>query len=199
MTLLKIMFEKVYQKIMSQLENSLPAWLHYHSPEHTRYVLKQAEIIAEKENISEEDLLLIRIAALYHDSGFLISPKNHEKLGCQIAGKELTDYDLEAEQIKKICGMIMATRIPQKPKNLLEKILADADLEYLGTNKFEEFGNQLYQERLHFHPDMSLDEWNEIQIEFMSNHHYHTNFCKQHRQPKKQANLEKIKKAVDSQ
>ena len=193
------MFEKVYQKIMSQLENSLPSWLHYHSPEHTRYVLDKAILIAGKENVSDEDLLLLKIAAVYHDSGFLISPKNHEKLGCQIAGNELQEFDLDALQIKKICGMIMATRIPQKPKTFLEKILADADLEYLGTNKFEEFGNLLYQERLHFHPEMSLEEWNEIQIDFMSNHRYHTNFCKEHRQPKKMANLEKIKRAVDSE
>lgn len=193
------MFEKVYQKIMSRLENNLPSWLHYHSPEHTRYVLDKAILIAGKENVSEEDLLLIKIAAVYHDSGFLISPKNHEKLGCQIAGKELQNHELDARQIQKICGMIMATRIPQKPKTLLEEILADADLEYLGTNKFEEFGNQLYKERLHFHPDMSIEEWNEIQIDFMSNHSYHTNFCIEHRQPKKLANLEKLKRAFSSQ
>lgn len=193
------MFEKVYQKMMSQLENSLPSWLYYHSPAHTRYVLKQAEYIAQKENVSEEDLLLLKVAAVYHDSGFLISPKNHEKLGCQIAGNDLEAYGFDAHQIKKICGMIMATRIPQKPKNLLEKIIADADLEYLGTNKFEEFGNQLYQERLHFHPEMTLEEWNEIQIGFITSHTYHTNFCKEHREPIKQKNLAKIIKAVDSQ
>lgn len=181
---------------MSQLENSLPSWLYYHSPDHTKYVLKQAIHIAEIENISNDDLYLLKVAALYHDSGFLISPKNHEKVGCQIAGKDLKEYGLDAQQIKKICGMIMATRIPQKPETKLEMILADADLEYLGTNNFEEFGLQLYKERLHFHPNMTLDQWNEIQIEFISNHHYHTDFCKKYREPKKLANLEMIKKAV---
>lgn len=193
------MFEKIYKRLMSKLENSLPSWLYYHSATHTKYVLKQAIHIAEKENIPKDDLYLLKIAALYHDSGFLISPKNHEKVGCQIAGKDLKEYDLDAQQIKKICGMIMATRIPQKPKTKLEKILADADLEYLGTNKFEEFGQQLYKERLHFHPDMTLDQWNEIQIDFISNHHYHTDFCKKYREPKKLENLGTIKKAVKSE
>lgn len=184
---------------MSQLENSLPSWLHYHSPGHTRYVLEQAIFIAKKENVSGEDLFLLKVAAVYHDSGFLISPKNHEKLGCQIAGKQLKEFEFEASQIKKICGMIMATRIPQKPKTHLEKILADADLEYLGTNYFEDFGNQLYKERLHFHPEMTMDDWNEIQIGFISKHQYHTDFCKKYREPKKLSNLEKIKKTVGSE
>lgn len=193
------MFEKIYKRVMSKLENSLPSWLYYHSMDHTKYVLKQVIIIAEKENISDEDLYLLKVAALYHDSGFLISPKNHEKVSCQIAGKDLQEYNLDGHQIKKICGMIMATRIPQKPKTKLEKILADADLEYLGTNKFEEFGQQLYKERLHFHPNMTLDQWNEIQIDFISNHHYHTDYCKKYKEPKKLANLEMIKKEVKSE
>lgn len=193
------MYEKLEKRIVSKLENSLPSWLHYHSTAHTKYVLKQAVNIAKNENISEEDLFLLKVAALYHDSGFLISPKNHEKMGCQIAGKDLKEYDLDADHIKKICGMIMATRIPQKPKTKLEKTLADADLEYLGTDKFQEFGNQLYRERLHFHPEMTIDQWNDIQIDFISKHRYHTDFCIKNREPKKLANLEMIMKEVRSE
>ncbi len=183
------MFEKIYKKVMSRLEKSLPAWLHYHSPGHTRYVLEKAVFLAEKEGISGKELLLLKIAALYHDIGFLIGPKDHERTGCRLAAEELQKYELSVEDIKKICGMIMATRIPQKPKTQLERILADADLEYLGTDKFEEFGRDLFKERLHLDPRLSLDDWNKVQVEFLSQHHYHTDFCRTHREPVKQKNL----------
>lgn len=191
------MFEKIYKKVMSRLEKSLPSWLHYHSPGHTRYVLDKVIFLAEKEGVSGKDLLLLKIAAVYHDAGFLIGPKDHERTGCRLAAEELKDYDLSGEDIEKICGMIMATRIPQKPKTKLEKILADADLEYLGTEKFEEFGKDLYKERQHFDAGLSLEEWNKVQVEFLSQHSYHTNYCKTYREPLKQQNLRYLLQEID--
>jgi uncharacterized protein len=85
--------------------------------------------------------------------------------------------------------MIMATRIPQKPKTILEKILADADLEYLGTSKFEEFGNDLYKERIHLDPQLTFEAWNKVQVDFISQHQYHTRYCQKYREPVKQENL----------
>lgn len=191
------MFEKIYKKVMSRLEKSLPSWLHYHSPGHTQYVLEKAIFLAEKEDVSEKDLLLLKIAAVYHDAGFLVGPKDHEKTGCRIAAEDLQKYDLTTREIEKICGMIMATRIPQKPKNQLEKILADADLEYLGTDKFEEYGKDLFKERLHLDPRLSLEDWNKVQVEFLSRHHYHTDYCKTHREPVKQENLRSLLQEID--
>ncbi len=191
------MFEKIYKKVMSRLEKSLPSWLHYHSPGHTRYVLDKTIFLAEKEGVSGKDLLLLKIAAVYHDIGFLIGPKDHEKTGCRIAAEDLQKYDLTEEDIEKICGMIMATRIPQKPHTRLEKILADADLEYLGTDKFEEFGNDLFQERSHLDPGLTLEDWNKVQVEFLSRHHYHTDYCKTHREPVKKNNLRSLMQEID--
>lgn len=182
---------------MSRLEKSLPSWLYYHSPGHTRYVLEKAIFLAEREEISQHDLLLLKIAAVYHDAGFLISAKDHERIGCRLAAKELQAYDLSKQDIEKICGMIMATRIPQKPTNNLEMILADADLEYLGTEKFEEYGNDLYKERQHFDSNLSLEDWNKIQVKFLDQHQYHTDFCKRYREPVKQENLRSLKQEID--
>ena len=49
-----------------------------------------------------------------------------------MAKEELPKFGLSEKDIELICGMIMATKIPQNPKTKLEKIIADADLEYLG-------------------------------------------------------------------
>ena len=177
------------------MEDELPPYLKYHSPEHTQHVLEKTIHIAKKEIVSEYDLLLLKIAALYHDTGFTVNRENHEEIGCQIATKELKDFGLEPEEIHKICGMIMATKIPQRPQTRLEEILADADLEYLGTDKFDDLSNKLYLEMKHFQPDLSIDEWDEIQVNFISNHHYHTSYCRQFREPDKLLNLEKIRKS----
>ena len=188
-----INFPRIYRSIISKLEQNLPAHLTYHCAAHTKEVLRNAVFLAEKENVSGRDLCLLKIAALYHDTGFLLDRKEHEQKSCVLAMEDLKN-ELKEEDLEKICGMIMATRIPQEPKNKLERILADADLEYLGTDDFETISGNLYRELLHFNPSLSTEEWLDLQIKFISNHSYHTGFCKKQREPKKQENLEKLKR-----
>lgn len=188
-------FKEIYQDVINTLEKRLPQWLTYHNVDHTKYVLKQAECIAIFEGIPGQALGLVKVATLYHDTGFLSDRENHETLSCRFASRDLQESFSE-DEIDKICGMIMATKIPQKPTNLNEKILADADLEYLGTTDFLKYSRKLYQELLHYNPALSLREWDEIQIDFLSNHSYHTNYCRQLKEPIKRKNLEMVRERL---
>lgn len=190
-------FEKIYRQVISKLENELPPGLYYHSTDHTKYVLRMAEFLAEKEGVSGRDLFLLKVAALYHDTGFTVGREDHEETSCSIASEELPGYGLTSEEIKKVCSMILATRLPQQPKTKLEKILADADLEYLGTDKFEKVGELLYKEMAFLQPEMDKEKWHEIEKKFLHNHKYHTKFCRENREPKKSENLEKVKRKLE--
>ena len=190
------MFEQIYRKVISNLENNLPTWLYYHSPEHTKYVLEKTIFLAEQERVSGRDLYLLKVAALYHDLGFIKGREEHEQKSCEIAAEELKEFDISTQENEMICKMIMATKIPQQPKTHLEKILADADLEYLGTESFPEISEDLYKELLHDRPNLSRQEWNEIQVKFLQDHSYHTNYCKVHCEAIKAAHLADLKKKV---
>lgn len=185
-------WNKLYEHIVEGLENKLPPHLTYHNVQHTLYVLKVSEYIARQENVSEDDIILIKTAALFHDKGFIHSDENHEEKGVAIAKQVLPEFGYNDDEIEKISGMIRATVIPQNPKNLSEKILADADLEYLGTDNFIPIGNKLFAELKYKYPDLTLEKWNEIQINFLKAHHYHTDFCIQNRAPKKEENLRQL-------
>lgn len=188
---------KIYSEVMAKLERKLPAHLHYHGPDHTKLVLNNVEMIAKEENVHGKDLELLKIAALYHDTGFILRREDHEKISCEIARRELESLNFDSKDVDIVCNMILATKIPQEPKTKLEMILSDADLEYLGTSEFEEIGDRLYQEILHDQPKLTKNEWNKIQEKFMENHHYHTQFCKKNREPGKLKNLENVRKKID--
>lgn len=189
-------FDHLYRKVITQLEADLPPWLKYHNANHTKYVIQQAESIANKENINGRDLLLMKIAALYHDTGFFIRRLDHEILSCEIASRDLKTWDLNQEEIKKICGMISATKVPQQPENLLEMIVADADLEYLGTDEFDTFSHNLFLELLHSNPTLTQQEWDKIQVNFITKHSYHTSFCKIYKEHLKQKNMDKVRNRI---
>jgi uncharacterized protein len=186
------LYEEIYNKVFHLLHTKLPSFLTYHSHKHTAYVLKQAEIISENEGIGEDDLFLVRIASLFHDIGFVKQYKDHEEAGCDIAREVLQTYSFDPMNVNEICGMIMATKIPQTPATLNEKIVCDADLEYLGTDLFYKVSQFLFHEMHYLDPDLNLMAFNELQVKFMKAHTFHTDYCKQHREAKKAENLREL-------
>ncbi|QRM89045.1 HD domain-containing protein [Lacinutrix sp. WUR7] len=186
---MKPSINEIQKDVVRFLNENLPKHFTYHNIKHTLYVYEKAIHIANKEKVNSQDIALLKIAALYHDIGFTKSHLEHEKASCEIAKKQLKNYGYSKEDIHTICGMIMATKIPQSPKNLLEQILADADLEYLATSKYLKTSTSLYQELLHFNPDLSEDDWIDIQIKFIKNHRYHTSYCKRYKTFRKNKNL----------
>lgn len=189
-------FGEAKKFILGRLKSDLPNHLSYHSVEHVKDVFNACKILAESEGVKGEDLKLLLTAALFHDSGFLNGQKDHEKKSCQIAKKHLPDYGYSAEQIKKICGMIMATKVPQMPKNHLEEIICDADLDYLGRDDFFTIGDKLFAELSMYGILNTEDEWNKLQVRFLESHHFFTKTAIKLRQKRKDKHLKLVKSKI---
>ena len=186
-------FTSIKQPILSRLKNELDPRLGYHNLSHTLDVVEQAEVIAKKEKVTDKhDLLLLKTAAVFHDSGFLLVYKNHEEKSCEIASEALKNIFNE-EDNKKICGMIMATKIPQTPHTLLEQIICDADLDYLGRNDFEPISQTLHKEFIIFKIMPEDIIWDHVQIKFFESHHYFTGTSISKRNEKKLKHLNILK------
>ncbi len=187
-------FVQIQVQVIDELSKKLSPWLTYHNVAHTLDVLKQVVTIAGKEGVSnKEDLLLLKISALYHDMGFINVYSGHEEESCRIAKPELKEFGLNDKQIEKVMGMIRATKVPQQPHNLLEQIICDSDLDYLGRNDFFSIGEGLYKEFTHQNIVSSYHDWNMLQIRFLENHHYFTRSSKERRQKQKRMHLDAIK------
>lgn len=190
-------FETICRKMINRLLKELNPGLLYHNVFHTADVMEQAQNIALAEGIPPgHELNLLKVAAAYHDSGFLFTYKNHEEKGCEIARNDLDDQ-LSDQDIEKICGMIMATKIPQSPQTLLEEIICDADLDYLGRDDFEPISQNLYKEFIDFSIIKKEDNWDDIQIKFFELHHYFTRSSLSKRNSRKQEHLRLLKERRD--
>lgn len=175
--------------ILDKLTNELAPHLYYHSVKHTLDVYERAAYMAAKENVNREDIKLLLIAALYHDSGYLYQSAGHEDISCKIATDVLPDFGYNPDDIEKICRIIIATKLPQDPHSKLEEIICDADLDYLGRDDFFDTGHGLYLEMLAAGKVADEKEWNVLQIDFLEQHHYFTTTAKLLRDKKKQENL----------
>ncbi|MBB3696982.1 HD domain-containing protein [Flammeovirga yaeyamensis] len=169
--------------------------LQFHNLEHTQNVVNAVREIAKAENVDEDQIILLEIAAWFHDTGYTCSDcSNHEIKGVDIAKDYLKDK-VSPEELDTISNCIMATRIPQTPRNLLEQIMCDADLSHLGTSSFEEYSEALRKERSEVAEQGQITEsqWLVMNLHFLAEHRYFTNYAREHFQPKKVENINKIK------
>ncbi len=190
--------ETIRTHVLKKLSNQLSHDLYYHCVEHTIDVQEQAGRIAAAENITNpEDLFLLGIACLYHDTGFIFTYNTHEEVGCDLAREELPGFGLNKHQIEQVCGMINATRIPQAPQTKLEEIIADADLDYLGREDFFPISHQLFRELKAKHFLETENDWNLVQVKFFKQHKYFTESTIALRAEKKQVHLEMIEATLE--
>lgn len=191
-------FEETRSFILSKLEAKLSPQLFYHSLAHTLDVYDVAEKLAELEGISPSDKTLLLTAALFHDTGFLIEPKGHESISCDYAREYLPGFGYQPSHIEDICGMIMATKLPQSPHNLLEQIICDADLDYLGRDDFWTTGDKLFLELQAYGVLNDVNQWNLQQIKFLESHRFFTRSAIALRKEKKDKHLEEVRARVES-
>ena len=191
-----IQFHDIQEQILDLLERNLPNDLYYHNLKHTVDVVTEVELIGWAEGISDEELLILKTAALFHDLGHIKSYDEHEFHGTEMARQMLPKYNYTPEQIEMIHSIIMSTKLPPKPSNLLEEIICDADLDYLGRIDFIPVSNTLFEEFKVRDKIKSLNDWNKLQLAFISNHQYFTKTARKLREVNKQSQIERIRQLI---
>lgn len=186
-------FESARHYALTRLENELDPILFYHSLFHTRDdVVPAVRRLASMEGIEGESMLLLLTAAYYHDLGFVEQRVEHEEAGIRIAHQVLPDLGYSPDQLEIIGGMIRATRIPQSPRNLLEAIMADADLDNLGREDFMDRSQALRDELAATGMIFNDRDWYTNQIRFMESHVYFTESARTLRDTRKRQNLHTV-------
>lgn len=159
---------------MQRLRHDLNMKYLYHDSRHTEDVIRQVQEISYREGVGAEDIELLKLSALYHDLGFLVQRANHEAAGVAIFMEEAADSGISESAKENIAQLILVTKIPQQPKTLLESIICDADLDYLGREDFPTIAEFLYLELKACGEMSDRQRWNELQLSFLSGHQYHT-------------------------
>jgi len=191
-----VKFEDLNDYVLDRLERELPKHLYYHNYKHTIDVTIGVEIIGSGEGVNDEEMLLLKTAALFHDFGQVVGAQDHEERGCKIAEEILPVFGYDDEQIRIIKGIIMATKLPPQPTTILEQIIADADLDYLGRRDMVPVSDALYQELKVQGIIGSFNDWNKLQVKFLSAHQYFTETARKMRTVNKEEQIARIKELI---
>jgi len=152
--------------------------LKYHDIAHTEYVAKQAKFIGEKSGLTDEALSIVIVAAWFHDSGFMLSSRDHEEESKKIAREFLTTQKVPEEFINKVIFCIEATKMPQNPgDDLLAQVVCDADMSYLSEDFYLD-RTVLLRKEWNSESDTKLSRktYYEETVDLFNNHRYYTDF-----------------------
>jgi predicted metal-dependent HD superfamily phosphohydrolase len=177
---------------------NLPQEFTYHNLTHTEEVANAAEEIGKASGLSDDDLESVLIASWLHDIGYQKDCNNHEQSSKEAAAKQLSEWGASAIKIEQVKRLIDATRMPQQPKTLAEKVLCDADLYHLGNKNIIECGEQIRKEFEVF-KDLKFDTdeaWVKYNLNFFKQHEYFTPYGKTTLQERKKKNIKKFKKML---
>ena len=173
---------KYVNKLLLPLE-----WLYYHQYNHSLEVMDRSVYLWKKENVSEEELEILALAWLFHDTGFVIQYDNNEYIWAKIARNYLTSILYPKDKIKIIERLILATAPDYKePKDILEEIIKDADLDNLWREDFFEKSDKMKRELETIKKIKLKDpEWDHASLVLLNEHKYFTETEKKEREWKK--------------
>ncbi len=190
--------QKTEHYVVAQLTENLPKTYLYHNLSHTQRVVNFVKELAIGENIDPKEVQILELAAWFHDIGYIKSNDNHETHSAQIAKKFLEKENVSSEIISKLQQCILVTSMLEEPKNILEKIMLDADCAHIGNKIFSETNELLREEwRLLELKDIADTEWIQENIDFFTNQHqYYTNYARINWQKIKDKNLAQLFKSL---
>ena len=175
----------------------LPDHLPYHTFDHTQLVVDTARKIGKKIELGEEGLEIVVLAAWLHDVGYIEVYKGHEEVSVRIAKEFLQQEQYPPEKIELVAGCIRATKIPQMPHNLLEEIVADADLSGFGRKSFFDHSELIQSEWQSalgkFYTD---EEWAQQNLELLAGHTFFTPYARKAFSKQKDENIRLLQKKL---
>jgi predicted metal-dependent HD superfamily phosphohydrolase len=175
------------------IDNKLSRDCLFHTKKHTMDVVKNAEVIGNYSKLCEDCLNVLHIAALFHDVGYIESYEDHEKESAVYASTFLRSNNIDETIIQQVVDCILATKMPQQPKDDISKVLCDADLMNM---TFDDYFEQI---------DLMRQEWEKTgkaklnkqqayrtSLDFFKSHRYHSEYGRKILQPKKEKTELKI-------
>jgi len=190
--------EAAGEYVSAYIAAKFPITITYHNLSHIKEVVKASGVIGKAVDLKDEELEIVLLAAWFHDIGYNMGQKGHENRSAEIAKNFLLERGFSKEKTNRVIGCIMATRVPQEPSNLLEDIVCDADLFHLGSDKFEEKSEELWDELKAQGTDVSFFEWLKTSRDFLKSHKYHTSYARENLDLKKKENFNQLEHRINN-
>ena len=179
------------------LQENTKDQLYYHDFQHSRDVADAVVEIGKATKLSDPELETVVIAAWFHDTGYLMGMENHEVQSKNIATDFLRSQGVDEKKIADVAGCIIATKMPQRPTNIMEAVICDADLHHLSSEEFFTKSELLRKElSVGRNREIKDTKWFKKSLKFLKEHNFFTPYARENLLPVKEQNVKRLKALV---
>jgi adenylate cyclase len=183
--------------VIRQMETHPQPALMFHNLKHTHEVAATAYQLGQMENLSSSDLILLQVAAWFHDLGYLSTYIGHEESSAAMAKEFLEAIQMSDDGIQQVLDLISATKFNHRPETELEKILVDADRANMGSREFLQKGELLRHEwKVYLSKTYNDIEWLEHQLNYIQTTAFNTESAKSLFEANRQFNIGALQDAL---
>ncbi len=180
------------------LHDKLNSSMVFHNADHARYVADAADLIGRNSGLNDDDLNTVKLCAWFHDTGFAVDPEHHEEESARIASNFLMSKGIDDDIIERVKNIILATHVPQQPKDLISQVLCDADLTHFSEDDYIDRIDKMRQEWNNLSGTKTRKrDFHKLSVKFINKHMYHTDFAKTEFQSMKDKNLKRLQNEIN--
>ncbi len=184
----------------------------YHNRQHTDNVVHEAVKLGIESGLSKPELMIIGIAAYFHDTGFLDQKQANEPIGAKYAAEAMRKAGYREHACEQVQDAILATALKLIPEagcfgqvatNALSRYILDADLNNFGKDTFIQSMLAVFQEvsgeRVSKIEDMHTPaglKFMQATLKMQQNHEFCTAAARARFGEQKQTNIEVLKDLI---
>jgi predicted metal-dependent HD superfamily phosphohydrolase len=193
-----MLLEDVESYIIDLLSGNLPADNYYHNLSHTKRVVALVTALAKEENCNENEILLVQLAAWFHDVGFIHQNEGHEEVSKRIAYDYLKSKDFNENDINTVLRLIEVTKLGVLPNDILECIIKDADCGHVILDDYLDIAEKLKTE-ISCKKGTTIEtlDWLNQNKDFLQKQRFFTNYAKRNWQSLKENNQFKLQQKIE--
>lgn len=192
-------YKKTEQYVTDLFDREQNPKLVFHNLDHTKYVVNKTKEIAGHYELTEKDMLVVFVAAWFHDTGYLFVPAPiHEEKSVELMEAFMKDYNIPGEVVEEIKECILVTKRNVQPANLNQQIISDADTYNFGTSDFKKTNKLVFKEWDNLNPAVNRTNFDAATMKMMNEHRFYTHYCKDLLNDTKLKNMKKLSKKAEA-
>ncbi len=173
--------------LIKSVEKDVPVFLKknlapnfvFHNLNHTYEVVQAAWEIGQGSDLATSEMDILIVAAWFHDCGYVNAYIGHEEESKKMAQHYLEEYNANTEFINSVLACIEATKFPQHPISMIEKVLCDADLYHFTRPSYPRYAKAIRKEfEVFLDKIYSEEEWHKVNTSLLTAHSYCTDYGK---------------------
>jgi class 3 adenylate cyclase len=168
-----IKLHDIEDAVIKLFEDEASPNLYFHNSSLVKNIVSIVDLLANSEEITEEDYIELKIAAIFLFAGYIYDYENPEEASVRLAEEMLPGYGFGKETIDSAVKVIRNSyqEVEETPKDM---ILHDARYDYLGRVDYPRLTEKLLRERTEYGQHFENRNWLQLQKRLLKGHDFRT-------------------------